>query len=369
LFVDSVLGFYRRRFRSLGLPHAQGGAVAVVQRAQSDLRLNPHVHAVALDGAFVPDANGNPIFHPMGRLDTTDTADILQIVRARIIRFLVRRGIVSADDDQLSVVSDDLALRQPALAQLARAAVSGLPPAGPELRRKPFVVPLRGRPGVDIQAPNCVSEAGFSLHAATTAGAEDTRARQALLKYILRPPVSDEHIQSGPDGLVRIHLKRVFRDGTTAIDLDPLSLLSRLAATVHPPFFHAVRYAGVLAAHAKWRPLVVPPPPPTPDPPDPAHTLPIPPDKLLPPTHRCKYRPYLELLRRTFPEDLAACTSCGGKMKLIALVKDHDSIRRYLRGTGEPDELPTMAPPRAPPFFTTSMRIHQPPAQSDLFDT
>jgi hypothetical protein len=33
---------------------------------------------------------------------------------------------------------------------------------------------------------------------------------------------------------VRIELRRPFRDGTVAIDLDPLSLLCRLAASVPP---------------------------------------------------------------------------------------------------------------------------------------
>jgi hypothetical protein len=54
--------------------------------------------------------------------------------------------------------------------------VSGLPPAGPELRRRP-PIPLRGRPGVVITSPLVVAELGFSLHAATQAGAHDQRGR------------------------------------------------------------------------------------------------------------------------------------------------------------------------------------------------
>jgi hypothetical protein len=53
---------------------------------------------------------------------------------------------------------------------------------------------------------------------------------------------------------------RPFRDGTVAIDLDPLSLLCRLCASVPSPKLHAVRYAGVLAAHSKWRSLIIPAP-------------------------------------------------------------------------------------------------------------
>ena len=53
-------------------------------------------------------------------------------------------------------------------------------------------------------------------------------------------------------------LKRPFADGTTAIDLDPLSLLCRLASMVPPPRLHTVRYAGVLSSASRWRSLVIP---------------------------------------------------------------------------------------------------------------
>ena len=65
-----------------------------------------------------------------------------------------------------------------------------------------------------ISAPLSVREAGFSLHAAARAGAADKQGREALLKYILRPPLSTERLLPGPDGLVRIALKKPFSDGT-----------------------------------------------------------------------------------------------------------------------------------------------------------
>jgi hypothetical protein len=117
---------------------------------------------------------------------------------------------------------------------------------------------FEGRPCVLVTAPLSVRDYGFSLHAATRADAEDPMGREALLKYILRPPVATERIVAAPDGLVRISLKKPFSDGTAAVDMDPLSLLCRLAATVPPTRFHTVRYAGAVSSHAKWRPLVVP---------------------------------------------------------------------------------------------------------------
>jgi hypothetical protein len=50
LFVKTVLDFYRER-GGVGA-RGQSGAVVAVQRTSSDLKLNPHVHAVFLDGVF-----------------------------------------------------------------------------------------------------------------------------------------------------------------------------------------------------------------------------------------------------------------------------------------------------------------------------
>jgi Transposase zinc-binding domain len=42
-FVDSVLDWYRRKMRDRGLDGGKSGAVTVVQRVSSDLRINPHL--------------------------------------------------------------------------------------------------------------------------------------------------------------------------------------------------------------------------------------------------------------------------------------------------------------------------------------
>ncbi|WP_437321996.1 transposase [Sorangium sp. So ce385] len=94
--------------------------------------------------------------------------------------------------------------------------------------------------------PLCAALDGFTLHAATRAGAHHAAAREALLRYVLRPPIAKERVEPQQDGLVRLSLKRAFADGTVAVDMDPLSLLCRLAASVPPPRFHTVKYAGVL---------------------------------------------------------------------------------------------------------------------------
>jgi len=71
-----------------------------------------------------------------------------------------------------------------------------------------------------------------------------------------------------------------------------------------------VRYAGVLGAASKWRALVVPPLPEA-DPgttnsasPPPCESRPK-----KPPTHRSGYRPWAELMKRSFALDVETCTS------------------------------------------------------------
>ena len=110
--------------------------------------------------------------------------------------------------------------------------------------------------------------------------------------YVLRPKVAQERLEQRPDGLVRITLKKAYTDGTVAVDMDPLSLLWRLATSVPAPRLHTVRYAGVLAAARAWRPRIAPKPPteePAPASAEPDRTGPA-----------GGYRPWAELLARTY---------------------------------------------------------------------
>jgi hypothetical protein len=351
LFVGSVLGFYRRTMRDLHrIDGGQSGAVTALQRVSSDLRLNPHMHSVVLDGVFSEDESGDLVFHRLPSLDNSEVLDLLQTVRARVLALLERRGVIESRLEP-RLIDDGFAEREPAVAALASAAVTGHPPAGPEHRERPA---LALRPSTERSVSGlCARDGGFSLHAATTAPADDARARESLCKYILRPPLAEERLEQLDNGLVRIRLKRQFSDGTVAIDLDPLSLLCRLAAAVPPPRLHVVRYAGVLSAAHLWRSRVTPPPTLEEAPRDGgharAHAAPTE-DDVRPPTHRSTYRPWAELLKRTFDIDLA-CPTCGARMKLRALVTRAKSITRFLRRIGEPTEPTPIAPARGPPFY------------------
>lgn len=130
----------------------------------------------------------------------------------RRARYLARRGTIEPDDAD----STDSAGQG---GQLAASAVSGqTPPAGPQWLRG-----LRAFLPSDLayDKPLCASLDGFTLHAATRAGAFDTAGREALLRYVLRPPVAQERVLPQKDGLIAITLKRAYADGTVAVERTP----------------------------------------------------------------------------------------------------------------------------------------------------
>jgi hypothetical protein len=130
-------------------------------------------------------------------------------------------------------------------------------------------------------------------------------------------------------------------DGTIALDMDPLSLLCRLAATVPPPRFHTVRYGGVLSSHANRRPLIVPKP--APDAPGDATRRDRIADTDVPKgAGVSRYRPWAELLRRTFGIEVETCPKCAGRMRLLALITDPKNVARFLRHPSEPLTRPPM---------------------------
>jgi hypothetical protein len=118
------------------------------------------------------------------------------------------------------------------------------------------------------------------------------------------------------------------------------------------------------------RARIIPPPKPPADSDDTNADCSTCPAKDKPPNHRSGYRPWRELLMRSFKIDIQRCQSCGGRMKLRALLMTTASIERYLRCLGEPVDPPTLAPARDPPYFKSRVirrRLGE-PAQADLFD-
>ena len=156
-------------------------------------------------GGYVNGIDGEPVFQTLAHLRGRDVADVRVRARKRIERIVARANDDEPDDDV-----------RPRLTS-----VTGHPPAGPAFKRAAAPEPTFSRHEL------CARLEGYDLHAATRAGAGDDAGREALLRYVLRPPIAQERVVKGPDGLVRIVLKKRFSDGTLAVDMGTLSLLMR----------------------------------------------------------------------------------------------------------------------------------------------
>jgi hypothetical protein len=101
-----------------------------------------------------------------------------------------------------------------------------------------------------------------------------------------------------------------------------------------------VNYAGVLAPASPWRSRL------SPQSPEAADAG----DEPVRPAHAGAYRPWAELLARTFAVDVLACPKCQARMKLLGLVKNPAIISRTLATVGEASEVPRRSHGRGPPY-------------------
>jgi hypothetical protein len=142
-----------------GIVDGQCGAVTVIQRANSDLRLYPHFHVIQLDGLYTPGHDGETIFHPAPGLTQQDVDVVVERASKRILRFLLR--------------------------------------------------------GVVITLVTAPSDAGVTVVCDETIGDKDPLQARLLGKYILRPPLANVRLRILDDGDVRLLFKRPWSDGAS----------------------------------------------------------------------------------------------------------------------------------------------------------
>ena len=181
-------------------------------------------------------------------------------------------------------------------------------------------------------------------------GADDRQALEQLCRYITRPALANERVQTNAAGQVVLRLKTPWRDGTTHLVMSPLEFMQRLAALVPRPRLHLIRFGvritslrevsgpplrehGALAPNAKLRALVVPQE--VPQAPEPAAQEAKPAECEADCAHRRPARlSWAKLLKRVFDLDLEHCPNCGGELKIIAAILEAPVIERILTHLG-----------------------------------
>ena len=259
---------------------------------------------------------------------------------------LRRRGFL--DDD--ARLDPEAGSQLDELGTFHAAAVQGLIPFGPGAGRRTRLcegeVPRRAQGKKKL----CADHRGFSLHAAVRIGAGKRDRLERLCRYVTRPPFAQDRLSITGAGDIVYRFRHPWRNGKTAVAMDPMTFLSRLAAQVPPPRRHVLTYHGVLAPAACKRERIVPgyergdASDGAPRPHGATRTRPKQQQKS--PRPRPERYTWAELLQRTFLIDVLACP-CGARRRVLSLVCDPAQIRRCLEHLGLPTDPPERAPPRA----------------------
>ncbi|MBK7583055.1 MAG: transposase [Myxococcales bacterium] len=120
----------------------------------------------------------------------------------------------------------ELCFDEPGLAACYAAAAQGIGVSG-ERAGKPLLrlvvpaeLPERSRAADATDAP--IAEVrGINLHAAQVIDGRDRRRVERLAKYITRPPIAQDRLERRQDGRLELIFKKVWRDGTRALVLEP----------------------------------------------------------------------------------------------------------------------------------------------------
>ncbi len=355
VFIRALFGELRRRARQLlDLRSGQCGAVTFVQRFGDALNANPHFHCLVLDGVFAAGENGRPKFHQLPAPEDEEVLRLTTLVAERVQSLLKRRGFDGGPDAQ---EADPLSTTDPGMASLLANSVRRKIAVGSNAGRG--LVRLGDRiDGDDLdafQSPRCAMVSGFSVHANVSIEARDRDRLERLCRYAGRPAVATERLSELPDGRLLYHLKRPWRDGTSAVIFERLDLIAKLAVLTPAPRAHLTRYHGIFGPSAPWGSLIIPTAAAneefksdTGSDPTPVESSTIPnaegqtraskPEKPRPRNYA-----WSELMKRVLLVDVLLCEICGGAMKILAAIHPPDTTK-ILQCLG----LPTRPPPLAP---------------------
>jgi hypothetical protein len=375
ILVRAVSGYYERTAKRLGKPLPRTGAVAFVQRFDSALRLNVHLHVLWLDGVYSHEpGRGGVEWCQHEQVTDADVALLVRRVRDRVRRKLRKMGKWPEDDDALAGdAMCDPSDSEQLLLELGQGAVQGVAVTGKRRGQRDVRIGKGTRNEPNVLGVLCADLEGFSLHAAVRVAAGNRRQLEHLCRYAGRPAIAESRLRLLPDGRVAYSLKKRWKDGTTHVILTGQVLIERLLALVPRPRRHLVTYHGVLAPAASLRSRVVPRTAADQEngagqddadassadsqQPEELHTVdsasrqrdqvPHRPAKRR--VHGRRYYTWAELLRRVYAVDILTCPRCGGVRRLLAAIQDPDSIERVLRAMGLPWQAPELAVARAPP--------------------
>jgi hypothetical protein len=370
-FTGVLSGELRRRAkRAFGLRsagEAHGGLVVFVQRSDGALRLNVHLHVLALDGVYVRNADGTLEFRVLQPPTREEVHRVAERMHGRLERLCAKHGVAgmagTAGDEHGDGCAEEES--QTALAVCMEAASRDVSLFGERAgerteKRRVAVRSLEGRGA----SPFVGEHGGVNVHAGVAVHGRDRAGLERLCRYVTRPPIALERLTERDDGRVEYAFRKPWRDGTRAVVLTGEDLVARLCAMVPPPRFHLTRYAGVLAPNAKLRSEVVPGRARDEAEAEGDACVDAKQGELFggeaaandgenAEETRSSRHPWAWLLRRVFAVEVLVCVHCAGKLRIVEIATEPEATKRIARDErrrrGEPVGHASTLEARGPP--------------------
>ncbi|MCK4543606.1 MAG: transposase [Spirochaetales bacterium] len=194
---------------------------------------------------------------------------------------------------------------------------------------------------------------GFNTHANRRIEADDTDAIKALAEYIVRSPFNQSKITISDDGSKTIYHGKINPSlGKNFQVFDSLEFLAALTSHIPLRNKKMVVYYGWYSQAARGKRRR-----------DGKLTSPFPLCHQGENDNRTIHYRWSQLIKNVYADPLI-CPACGGKMKIIAFIKDHGIINKILDHLGIQDKLPQHA--HAPPTKIHIKDISYEPFFDDL---
>ena len=169
-----------------------------------------------LDGVYRCDTEGEPVFVEVPAPTDEALQTVLHKIITRTMKLLTRKGVLVGEQGQTYMADDDADSEESrVLRPLQAAACTYRIAFGPRAGQKVLTVQGAMPRDADFKKSLCADIDGFSLHAAVRCGADERQGLEQLCRYITRPALANERVQTNAAGQVVLKLKTAWRDGTT----------------------------------------------------------------------------------------------------------------------------------------------------------
>jgi hypothetical protein len=176
---------------------------------------------MALDGVYVRGEDGELQFHRLAEPTGAEVAQVAAWTHEKLLEVLGRHGrSLEGVEDAPDALRDE----QPVLASCYGASAADVQLLGDAAgsRTDKLVRPVRLAPSPQ----RALAEVGgVNVHAQVCIDGRDRKRLERLCRYTARPPLAQDRLEEHGDGRVRYTFKSAWKDGTSAVLLDPLAAL------------------------------------------------------------------------------------------------------------------------------------------------